>query len=82
MERIKLSKSEKQVLRMVASGLHQCPDEYPSHTFSAAVRVLKGKELVTAHFREGVGCLMCVQRIMASSIWQNIPTYATLSTGV
>ncbi|MBR3591141.1 MAG: hypothetical protein IKL43_09090 [Alistipes sp.] len=57
MERIKLSKSEKQVLRMVASGLHQCPDEYPSHTFSAAVRVLKGKELVTAHFREGGGVL-------------------------
>lgn len=53
MERIKLSKSEKQVLRMIASGLHQCPDEYPAHTFNAAVRSLKGKEFVTAHFREG-----------------------------
>lgn len=53
MERIKLSKSEKQVLRMIASGMHQCPAEYPSHTFNTAVRMLKCKELVNAHSLEG-----------------------------
>lgn len=53
MERIRLSKSEKQVLRMIASGLHQCPAEYPSHTFNKAVRMLKCKELVNAHSLEG-----------------------------
>lgn len=53
MERIKLSKSDKEVLRMIASGQHQCPAEYPSHTFNTAVRMLKSKELITAHCREG-----------------------------
>lgn len=52
MERIKLSKSEKHVLRMVACGQHQCPREYPQHTFSAAIRTLKAKGFISAHFRE------------------------------
>ena len=42
---------------MVAGGLHQCPAEYPSHTFNTAVRSLKSKELINAHFREGGGAI-------------------------
>ena len=53
MERIKLSKSEKKVLRMVAGGQCVCPVEYPSHTFNAAVRSLDGKGLVRGAYEEG-----------------------------
>lgn len=53
MDRVRLSKSEKEVLRMVATGQHQCPREYPQHTFSTAIRTLKAKGFISAHFREG-----------------------------
>lgn len=46
MERIKLSKNEKAVLRMVAGGQGTCPADYPLHIFNAAVRSLDRKGLV------------------------------------
>lgn len=53
MERIRLTKAEKCVFRMIASGQCVCPAEYPSHTFSAAVRSLQRYELVQGSFAEG-----------------------------
>lgn len=53
MDKVRLSKSEKQVLRMVADGQRVCPREYPQHTFSTAIRPLKAKGFISAHFREG-----------------------------
>lgn len=53
MERIRLSKDEKKVLRMVACGLGVCPSEYPSHTFNASVRSLDKKGLVKGAYEEG-----------------------------
>lgn len=55
MERIKLSGSEKAVLRMVAGGQGVCPSEYPSHTFNAAVHALDRKGLVRGAYVEGGG---------------------------
>ena len=53
MERIKLTKAQKCVYRMIASGQGACPAEYPSHTFNAAVRTLHKYELVQGSFAEG-----------------------------
>ena len=53
MERITLSRNEKEVLRMIAGGQGICPAEYPLHTFNAAVRSLAGKGLVQGAYEEG-----------------------------
>lgn len=55
MERIKLTKNQKQVLRMVANGQGVCPAEFPSHTFNASVRLLQQQGLVKAAYGEGGG---------------------------
>lgn len=55
MERIRLSRNEKAVLRMVASGQGVCPAEYPSYIFNASVRALKHLGLVQGAFEEGGG---------------------------
>lgn len=55
MEHIRLSKSEKKVLRMVANEQGVCPAEYPSHIFNAAVRSLHNAGLVQGSFEEGGG---------------------------
>ncbi len=53
MERIKLTKNQKRVLRMVAQGQDVCPAEFPSHTFNASVRFLQQQGLMDATFDEG-----------------------------
>lgn len=53
MEQVKLSKNEKKVLRMIASGQGVCPVEYPLHSFNAAVRSLDSKGLVRGAYEEG-----------------------------
>ena len=53
MERIRLARNEKKVLRMVAAGHVICLTEYPSHTFSASVRSLEGKGFVRGAYEEG-----------------------------
>lgn len=53
MERIKLSRSEKSVLRMVSVGQGVCPAEFPLHTFNSAVRSLDRKGLVRSAYEEG-----------------------------
>ena len=50
MERIKLSKSEKEVLRIVAEFNGSKPSTYPEHTFNAAAYSLQQKGLVKAKF--------------------------------
>lgn len=55
MERIKLTKTEKQVLRMVLAGQEVCPAEYPAHLFNAAVRALEGYGLVRGAYTEDGG---------------------------
>ena len=55
MRRIKLNKSEKTVLRMVADGQGVCPAEYPLHAFNAAVRSLDDKRFVRGAYEEGGG---------------------------
>lgn len=52
MERIKLSKNEKVVLRLVAHyGLR--PKEYPEHKYNAGIRQLTQKGLVKSLYQEG-----------------------------
>ena len=53
MERIRLGKDEKKVLRMVAVDQGVCPSEYPSHAFNASVRSLEQKGLVKGAYEEG-----------------------------
>lgn len=53
MDRIRLTKAEKRVLRMIASGQGSCPAEYPLHEFNTAVRSLHRHELVQGSFAEG-----------------------------
>ena len=55
MERIRLTKNEKRVFRMIASGQSVCPAEYPAHNFTSAVRSLQKHELVQGMFAEGGG---------------------------
>lgn len=50
MERIKLSKSEKEVLRIIAEFKGNKPSTYPDHTFNAAAYSLQQKGLVKAKF--------------------------------
>ena len=50
MERIKLSKSEKESLRIIERFEGKRPSTYPAHVFNASVISLKGKGLVKAKF--------------------------------
>ncbi|WP_459187292.1 hypothetical protein ACGE0T_14275 [Parabacteroides sp. APC149_11_2_Y6] len=50
MERIKLTKVEKETLRIVAVSGSDCPSTYPIHIFKASVRSLQRKGLVNAIF--------------------------------
>ncbi len=52
MEGIKLSKDEKKVLLLVASG-GDCPDSFPAHVFAGCVRSLEMKGLVKGAYIEG-----------------------------
>ena len=45
MKRIKLTRDEKQVLRLVATG-RECPDTYPHSTYSAGLKGLEREMLV------------------------------------
>ena len=54
MEGIKLSKDEKKVLLLVASG-GDCPDSFPAHVFAGCVRSLERKGLVKGAYIEGDG---------------------------
>lgn len=51
MERIRLTRNEKVVLRLTAMG-KQCPAEYAVTKYNAAVRLLEGKALVKAVWAE------------------------------
>lgn len=53
MQRINLSKQEKEVLRIVESCGANCPSTYPSHVFNTCVHSLKKKGLVDASFVRG-----------------------------
>lgn len=53
MERIRLSKREKQVLRLLHSGFENCPDTYPRYIFAACVSSLERKGLVRAAWASG-----------------------------
>ena len=50
MEQIKLSKSEKEALRIVERFGGKRPSTYPAHVFNASVISLQGKGLVRAKF--------------------------------
>lgn len=54
MEEKKLSKNEKKVLLLVASG-NDCPDSFPMHIFCGCVRSLERKGLVKGAYVEGGG---------------------------
>ena len=53
MERIKLSKEEKQALRIVAEFGGECPITYPKHVFVSSIRSLARKGLVKANYLIG-----------------------------
>lgn len=53
MGRVRLSKDERRVLRMVAAGQCACPAAFPRHAFNAAVRSLERAGLVRAAYAEG-----------------------------
>lgn len=50
MERIRLSKSEKEVFRLVANCKGKRPATYPAHTFNQAAHSLKQKGLAVVKF--------------------------------
>lgn len=52
MEKIRLSKNEKKVLRLVASG-SRCPATFPAHIYCGCVRSLECKGLVKGVYAEG-----------------------------
>ncbi len=54
MERTKLTKEEKKVMLLVASG-GDCPDSFPAHVFAGCVRSLERKGLVKGAYVEGGG---------------------------
>ncbi len=54
MERINLSKNEKKVLLLVASG-QDCSDTLPMNTFVGCVYLLESRGLVKAAYTEGGG---------------------------
>lgn len=43
MEKIRLSRNEKKVFRMALNGIKECPSDYPSHKFVAALKILEEK---------------------------------------
>lgn len=53
MEQIGLTKQEKTVLRLLASGCNECPDAYPRHIFVSCVRSLEHKGLAKGAWQEG-----------------------------
>lgn len=52
MERVKLSKNEKKVMRCIASG-GRCSDSFPAKVYSRCVRSLGWKGLVKSGYIEG-----------------------------
>ena len=73
MERIRLGKDEKKVLRMVAVGRGVCPSEYPSHAFNASVRSLEQKGLVKGAYEEGGQCRRCKDDVVRGTIHDREP---------
>jgi hypothetical protein len=53
MERIKLTKEEKQAFRIVAEFGGKCPATYPKHVFTASIRSIERKGLVKANYLIG-----------------------------
>lgn len=53
MERIKLTKEEKQAFRIVAEFGGECPATYPKHVFTASIRSIERKGLVKANYVVG-----------------------------
>ena len=50
MERIRLTKEEKQAFRIVSEFGGECPVTYPKHVFAASVRSIERKGLVKASY--------------------------------
>lgn len=59
MERIKLSKEEKVVLRLL-QNTDVCLEAYPVHTFCAAVRSLQRKRLARGFWSEEAGLVAAI----------------------
>lgn len=57
MERIKLTRNEKKVLRLIADGQTACPAYIPTNEYSAAVWGLEQQGLVHAAREEGGGII-------------------------
>lgn len=55
MKQIKLTKEEKETLRIVDKFNDQCPCSFPLHVYNLSVRSLERKELVKAAYIEGGG---------------------------
>lgn len=53
MDRIRLNKDEKAVLRLLQSGVGNCPDTYPRHLFTACVNSLERKGLAKGAWATG-----------------------------
>lgn len=56
MERIHLTKKERIVFRLISQG-EECPNGFPSHTFSRCVRSLERKGLVKGAYESGGGVI-------------------------
>lgn len=55
MERVKLSKNEKAVFRMIASGQDFCPATFPLDVFNYCVRPLESFGFAKGYYIEGGG---------------------------
>lgn len=74
MKRLRLSKAERQVLRMVAEGHGVCPDAFPRWSFDAAVWSLECAGLVRAAREEGGGVADAVLTLYGRVYIEKNPT--------
>ena len=82
MERIRLSKEEKQAFRIVAEFGGECPATYPKHVFTASIRSIERKGLVKANYVVG-GYVWSVKLTEEGKhILPLTPTYTILSIGI
>ena len=81
MERIKLTKAEKQVLRELHRGNNNIPDGIDNYTFVDAVLSLTDKRLIKSAVN-GDKVMDCKLTAKATPTYAAIHTYTTLLIGV
>jgi len=82
MKRIKLTKEEKETLRIVDKFNGKCPCGFPLHVYNLSVRSLERKGLIKAAYLEGGAVEDARPPMKENTTFVRIPIYETLSTGL